>query len=115
MILIVIHKEDYTADFVIDKLNARQIPYFRFNCEDSLNIDISLVYNGRYPELSINGHHRFRSIWYRRTRTPLVQSEDKDEYAYLASEADAFMRNVFGRQPTGESFSPYPRVCGLVD
>lgn len=34
MILIITHKEDFTADFVIEKLNERDIKYFRLNCED---------------------------------------------------------------------------------
>ena len=34
MILIITHKEDYTVDFVIDKLNQKKIEYLRFNCED---------------------------------------------------------------------------------
>ena len=34
MILIVTHKNDFTVDFVIEKLNNRQIAYYRLNCED---------------------------------------------------------------------------------
>lgn len=34
MILIITHKGDFTADFVIDKLNKQEIKYYRFNCED---------------------------------------------------------------------------------
>jgi glutathione synthase/RimK-type ligase-like ATP-grasp enzyme len=96
MILIITHKEDYTADFVIEKLNARRIPYYRFNCEDCLNMNLSVQYDGLFPKVLIDGHSEFRSIWYRRTKLPIVSAQNREEQLYLVKETDAFMHNLFG-------------------
>lgn len=73
MILIVTHKSDFTADFVIDKLNRDGIEYHRLNCEDinnayySLNIaDTNLI-----GQFNLN---KVKSVWYRRTMLPSVNA-----------------------------------------
>jgi hypothetical protein len=94
MILIITHREDYTADFVIDKLNQQSISYFRFNCEDYLSYDISLEYNSQ-EILSINQVTSFTSVWYRRTKLPVIECENISEKIYLLNEMDTFIQNLF--------------------
>lgn len=96
MILIVTHKEDYTADFVVDKLNKRDIPYFRLNCEDCILQDVQIFFDSSLQGFSINGISKFSSVWYRRTKYPEIKARAQAEYIYLINEADAFMRNLFG-------------------
>jgi glutathione synthase/RimK-type ligase-like ATP-grasp enzyme len=95
MILIITHKEDYTADFVINKLNQRGIPYFRFNCEDCLNDTISLRLSEK-NFMSINGTQKFHSVWYRRTQLPQLTGYAPEEKIYILNEIDNFMSNLFG-------------------
>jgi len=45
MILIITHKEDYTSDFIINKLNQKNIKYKRLNCEDLINSDFIINLN----------------------------------------------------------------------
>lgn len=52
MILIITHKQDYTADFLINKLNASGTIYLRLNCED-------LLFTPNY-QLSDEGGFEFR-------------------------------------------------------
>lgn len=94
MILIITHKEDYTTDYVIDKLNKKSIPYFRFNCEDYLSYDIFIEYNFKNI-ISINNINKFTSVWYRRTKLPTIDCENQSERIYLLNEMDTFMHNLF--------------------
>jgi glutathione synthase/RimK-type ligase-like ATP-grasp enzyme len=94
MILIITHKTDFTADFVINKLNKRQIKYKRFNCEDLFNSDYTIKINSDYS-YSILGETNFHSVWFRRTKLPMVNSISKGEQLYLLQEADMFFKNLF--------------------
>jgi glutathione synthase/RimK-type ligase-like ATP-grasp enzyme len=94
VILIITHKEDYTADFIISILNDRKINYFRFNCEDYLSYDIRTTY-GENVEISINGLSKFSAIWYRRTKLPDIVADNESERIYLLGEIDTFMNNLF--------------------
>jgi hypothetical protein len=95
MILIITHKEDYTADFVIDKLNNQGISYFRFNCEDFLSNEVSVNIGNSQSNL-IAGHSSFTSIWYRRIKLPNIQAANEAERLYLLGEADVFLQDLFG-------------------
>lgn len=53
MIFIITHKDDFTVDFVIEKLNQRNINYYRFNCEDIDKKGYSFKF-GNTNEFSIN-------------------------------------------------------------
>jgi glutathione synthase/RimK-type ligase-like ATP-grasp enzyme len=94
MILIITHKQDYTADFVIDKLNSASIPYFRFNCEDIFSYDVSVRY-GDAAHFVIANQAKFNSVWYRRTKLPELSAENAAEKIYLLNETDVFMQNLF--------------------
>jgi len=95
MILIITHKEDYTADFVIDKLNEYAIPYYRFNCEDYLKSNVSIRF-GIVDNYSIGEYSRFTAVWYRRTKLPNIKCQNEGERIYLMNEMDAFVNNLFG-------------------
>ncbi len=96
MILIITHKEDYTADFIIAKLNERNIDYHRFNCEDCLEENITLRF-GNNSQHSFNGEKiNFKSVWYRRLKLPHVSSSIVEEKIYLLNEVEAFITNLFG-------------------
>ncbi|HEX8333580.1 MAG TPA: hypothetical protein VF622_13250 [Segetibacter sp.] len=94
MILIITHKEDYTSDFLIGKLNSRNIPYFRFNCEDCLKSNISLHF-GNAIDHSILTKGQFNAVWYRRTKLPSVTGLREEEELYVLNEIDAFLSNLF--------------------
>jgi|SRR5690242_3369691 glutathione synthase/RimK-type ligase-like ATP-grasp enzyme len=95
MILIITHREDFTADFVIDKLNRSKQPYFRFNCEDYLSNNVSVEFTNQ-ANVSIAGHSEFSSVWFRRTRLPQITAKNRDEEIYLLREIDTFLNNLFG-------------------
>jgi glutathione synthase/RimK-type ligase-like ATP-grasp enzyme len=95
MILIITHKDDYTADYVINKLNKSGIPYFRFNCEDYLDYNISVSFDP-HPGVTINGFSDFSSVWYRRTKLPDINAANQSEYLFLLGEIDTFLTNLFG-------------------
>ena len=86
MILIITHKDDYTADYVIDKLNTSSIPYYRFNCEDYLTKNITLNF-GEKENIIINNCSEFKAIWYRRTKLPDIKANNEGERIYLLNAA----------------------------
>jgi glutathione synthase/RimK-type ligase-like ATP-grasp enzyme len=95
MILVITHKEDYTADFLIDIFNKRKIPYYRFNCEDCLINDISLRFGSKQAHKILAGR-QFTSVWYRRTKLPVLKGLQPEEAFYLLNEIEAFLSNLFG-------------------
>lgn len=97
MILIITHKIDFTADFVIDKLNKRKEPYIRLNCEDILSYNFRVSYqNGSMSNLFFD-QSNFKSIWFRRTKFPTFDNElSPEEKIYLINETESLMKNVFG-------------------
>ena len=92
MILIITHKEDYTSDYIINKLNEQNISYFRLNCEDIPNynfeVDDSL-------KLSINGINSFKSVWFRRTKLADYSKLPIEYQHFLLNEYDSFLKNIF--------------------
>lgn len=91
-VLIITHKEDYTADFLINKLNERKLSYKRLNCEDLsfklYNIDNS--FNFRFEN-----EEDFSSVWFRRTRLPLLADHKPEIQFYLAHEYEVLLKNLF--------------------
>jgi len=76
MIFIITHKDDFTVDFVIDKLNQRKISYYRFNCEDIDEKGYSFRL-GKSNEFSINQIKNIDSVWFRRTKLPEVNTSSE--------------------------------------
>lgn len=94
MILIITHKEDYTADFVIDKLNKQGIRYYRFNCEDIDN-EKYLFENQNGFSFDINKINSFYSVWFRRTKLPELEIKNQAEKLYLLGDYDALLENLY--------------------
>ncbi len=94
MILIITHKEDFTTDFVIEKLNEQNIKYFRLNCED-LNKNNYLFDNSNDFNFSINGISEFSSVWFRRTKLPDIDTTDQDKKIFLLADYESLFDNLF--------------------
>lgn len=94
MILIITHKEDYTADFVIDKLNKRGIEYRRFNCED-IDEEKYLFESQNNFSVQLGNVKSFHSVWFRRTKLPNLRIYDEAEKLYLLGEYDALLQNLY--------------------
>src|SRR5438094_131013 len=94
MILIITHKNDYTADFLINKLNAKHIPYRRLNCEDIFNQPYKFVFNEglNYEFLEVD---KYSSVWFRRTKYPDFPDLPYYEKLYLLSETESFLKGLF--------------------
>jgi len=98
MILIITHKSDITADFVINKLNQKRINYKRFNCEDLLTSDLAFNFSDKL-KYSILGESNYQSVWFRRTKLPQIEGLARDKALYLLNEADSLLRNMFAILP----------------
>jgi glutathione synthase/RimK-type ligase-like ATP-grasp enzyme len=95
MVLIITHKEDFTADFIVKKLNEKGLQYYRLNCEDILiknNITLSLR---QETEAIINGISKFTSVWFRRTKLPKLDEFEPDIRNYCHTEIDFFLKNLW--------------------
>lgn len=94
MILIITHKKDFTADYIIQKLNERNIAYRRFNCEDILESDTTISL-GDSTSFSIGGQNEFDTVWFRRTMLPDLDSISREEAIYVLGETEAYLHNLF--------------------
>jgi glutathione synthase/RimK-type ligase-like ATP-grasp enzyme len=94
MILIITHKEDFTADFVINKLNDRGIQYYRLNCED-IDKDNYVFENSNNYIFSINNICSFHSVWFRRTKLPDIDVKNEAEKLYLLGDYDSLFENMY--------------------
>jgi glutathione synthase/RimK-type ligase-like ATP-grasp enzyme len=94
MILVITHKTDFTADYVINKLNKSDISYKRFNCEDILEYPYKISF-GMDFHYSILGESDFKSVWFRRTKLPDLQDLPTDQKLFLLTELDSFSKNLF--------------------
>jgi len=94
MILIITHKEDFTADFVIEKLNTNKISYLRLNCEDIFKDEFTLTLSPGL-NLSINNVDNFDSVWFRRTKLPDINASNKGETLFLLSDYESLFDNLF--------------------
>lgn len=94
MILIITHKQDFTADFIIEKLNQRSIDYYRFNCENLDSMDYSFQNRDEFS-LLINNCSKFNSVWFRRTKLPEVSVKDEGEKLFILGDYDSLLDNMF--------------------
>jgi len=92
MILIITHKEDYTSDFLINKLNAKKIKYVRWNCEDIINCNYQVDNNINF---TFEGSNNFKAVWFRRTKLPNIENISYSEKIYLLNEYDNLLKNLF--------------------
>lgn len=90
-VLIITHREDYTADFLIHKLNERGLKYVRLNCEDLWHKNFKI---GNSFEFNFEGISNFSSVWFRRTKLPKIETESLEIANYLLNEYDSFLQNL---------------------
>lgn len=96
MILIITHKEDYTVDLVINKLNEKRIQYFRFNTEDLFSknsVDI-FIDNSRL-QLNLCNINSIRSVWFRRVKIPNVENLSQSIQKYINDELRVYFNNLW--------------------
>lgn len=95
MLLIVTHKNDFTADFVIDKLNKEGIDYQRFNTEDVLqNHAFRVAVNGSDFITDFLGMN-ISSVWFRRIQLPALDDLDTSTKNYMREELYAYFLNLW--------------------
>src|ERR1700761_7769379 len=94
MILIITHKDDYTADFLVEKLNKQGVAYKRFNCEDLLASLFKVTFNP-IPLISLLDGTSFHSVWFRRTKLPELPKLPLNERLYIQNEIESFIKGVF--------------------
>lgn len=94
MILIITHKEDYTVDIVVDKLNERNIDYYRFNCEDICEQGYTFKL-GQDPQFLIGDISQICSVWFRRTKLPEVRSNSHAEKLFVLNDYDSLLANIY--------------------
>ncbi len=94
MILIITHKEDYTVDLVVEKLNALKIDYYRFNCEDVDEQGYSLKL-GHQPHVLLGNIQRFNSVWFRRTKLPEITTDSCSKKLFILNDYDYLLSNLY--------------------
>jgi glutathione synthase/RimK-type ligase-like ATP-grasp enzyme len=73
-------------------LNQRNIKYKRFNCEDIINKNYKIDNNFK---LEFDGETNFGSVWFRRTKLPNIENQKLTQRAYLLSEYESLLKNLF--------------------
>ena len=74
MILIVSNKQDFTTDYIVNKLNKKGIEYLRFNTDDILEKHrISVKFQNGILKSCIDNCDKFDTVWFRRTKSPLLE------------------------------------------
>lgn len=95
MILIISHKEDYTTDYLINILNKRGISYHRLNTDD-IGVKHEIIYRSDSDiTISIDGHENFKSIWFRRTKSPNLSFSNENERAFFVKDFKSFLNNLW--------------------
>jgi glutathione synthase/RimK-type ligase-like ATP-grasp enzyme len=94
MILIITHKQDFTTDYLVNKLNQQNVPYKRLNCEDIMASGVRFSCSSELS-LSILGKQKFSSVWFRRTSLPALDVMERSNLAYIHSEFDSLLKNLF--------------------
>lgn len=115
MILIVSNKDDFTADFVIDKLNKQKVSYYRLNCEDLPNLPYTFN-STKKTEILIDNIGSVSSVWLRRTRLPLIQDEklSSSEMLNITYEYEALFNNFIQTISTSRWLS-HPNAIRIAE
>jgi glutathione synthase/RimK-type ligase-like ATP-grasp enzyme len=106
MILIITHKTDFTADFIINKLNKNNVPYKRFNCEDILDYPHTISFDKDFS-YSLLGECNYKSVWFRRTKLPELNNIPTDRKLFLLTEIENFSKNLFSIIDSNWISNPY--------
>jgi len=96
MILIISHKEDFTVDFVVNKLNHKSIKYFRYNTEDLLNRnDIEILFKKGVFKFTFSYRDNIKSIWFRRIKYPDLNLLENNIKLFVFDELKVYLNNLW--------------------
>lgn len=96
MILIVTHRHDLTADYVILELKRQRVPFFRFNTDDFPRlITITWSSDGSFAMIRDGDRRldtrRVDTVWYRRVAKPHLPNKRGSQLRFIESECRAFL------------------------
>jgi len=94
MILVITHKRDFTADYVINKFNKLGIAYKRLNCEDILKYEYLFEFQQDFKYSLLNVQD-YKSVWFRRTMFPDLNDLNRSEKIYILNELDSLFSNLY--------------------
>lgn len=103
MILVITNKEDLTADYFIDKLQSREISYYRLNTED-IGTLVSIVFRTKSGSFTLIDQQKQReidsqsvkSVYFRRPKFPDVpDSLSIGEKQFFYSEMSTFLEGLY--------------------
>jgi len=108
MILLITRRDDMTADFLIQRLLARSVPYLRFDIDHYLDdVSLSAEFDGRGARGEIVTPQgaaplsAVRGVWYRRAMSPRLGYLDMSpgDRGFAEREARHFLEGVLGALP----------------
>jgi len=97
MLLIITNKDDYTADYLINKLNEQNRKYYRLNTEDIFGLcKVSFKITEHALKTVFPFSDEIEAVWFRRVKFPvlndLISTKEKE---YMYNEIDAFFKNLW--------------------
>ncbi|SNR45466.1 RimK-like ATP-grasp domain-containing protein [Maribacter sedimenticola] len=105
MILIVTHREDYTADFLVNILNQRNIEYLRFNT-DCIGLKHKISFTTKNDtKIAIDGISHFDSVWFRRVKVPTISFSSFEENDFYNKDYQSFFSNLWNTLSTNKWLS----------
>lgn len=98
MILIITHKEDYTVDYVANKLNKKNIPFFRLNTETLNTLDYKITFQNNLKQITLNNVSDFSSLWFRRIKLPHINDMPDSIAAFVEGDFESLLFNLLSVQ-----------------
>jgi hypothetical protein len=108
MILLVTRRDDLTADYLIERLLARGVPYLRFDVDHYLDdVDVAAECDSRGMRGEVTTPQgtaalsAIRGVWYRRAMAPRLGHLEMsaDDRGFAEHEARHFLEGVIGALP----------------
>jgi hypothetical protein len=110
VILLITSTEDLTTDYLIRRLEERELPFFRFNTENILSgFDVSITLTSSHKEFSITDLVRgfelrssdISGAYFRRPGLPKVAGTNAIERGFNAREIEETLRSIWRMIPEG--------------
>jgi glutathione synthase/RimK-type ligase-like ATP-grasp enzyme len=97
MLLIITNKDDYTADYLINKLNQQNRKYYRLNTEDIFDLcKVSFKIIEHTLKTVFPFSDEIEAVWFRRVKFPVLNDMlSTKEKEYMYNEIDAFFKNLW--------------------
>ena len=111
MILIVTHKKDLTADYIVSRFNNLGVRYLRLNTEEiGTRHTISVDYSNQNQITLIDGISFFNSVWFRRTAVPNYEFHDSYQKDYYIKDFKHFL-DFFWQGVRTDRWLNHPDLC----